>query len=168
MTRKTRLWLAGGVLGALLATGTGIAIGQGTGAPDAGTAPPVRDTVKIVFQTVPPQDKVKVRIGKKVLGLIRGPRKPLIVERPRDSGPLDVTVQAEGFLPVHTRAYTFNDNKVFVKLTPVEEKHTLFGYREELPPEPDAGATAGGPMPAPPDGGVPPAPLPVAPVPPAP
>jgi hypothetical protein len=55
-------------------------------------------------------------------------------------------VRAEGCVPVQTRAYTFNDNKVSVKVTPLDQKNTILGYREELPPEdggapnPDAGA----------------------------
>jgi hypothetical protein len=59
---------------------------------------------------------------------------------------------------VHTRAYTFTDAKVFVKLTPIEDKKTMFGYREDLP---DAGPEAGvpgmvGPPALPsPDGGAP-------------
>ena len=37
-------------------------------------------------------------------------------------------------MTVQTRAYTFADNKVAVKLTALDEKNTLLGYREELPP----------------------------------
>ena len=65
--------------------------------------------------------------GKKKLGLI-GPHAPLIVQRPRDSGPLDVVVRADGCVPVQTRAYTFEDSKVAVKLTPNDQKNTLLGY----------------------------------------
>jgi hypothetical protein len=56
---------------------------------------------------------------------------------------------------VQTRAYTFADNKVSVKLTALDEKNTLLGYREELPP--DGGAPPGGGAPAGgvPDGGMP-------------
>ena len=42
-------------------------------------------------------------------------------------------MRAEGCVPVQTRAYTFADNKVAVKVTPLEQKNTLLGYREELP-----------------------------------
>ena len=86
--------------------------------------------------------------GKKRLGVI-GPRQPLIVQRPRDSGPLDVIVRAEGCLPVQTRAYTFADSKVAVKVTPLDQKNTLLGYREELPARRRRAAVAAGP-----DGGV--------------
>jgi hypothetical protein len=121
-------------------------------APDAGAAAgALSDKVKVVIQTVPPE-KATVFWGKKPLGLIRGKNKPLILERPRDSGPMDVVVRAQGYLPVHTRAYTFSDFKLYVKLTSVEEKKSLFGYKEALP---DAGAPeAGAAMAGSPDGGV--------------
>jgi len=112
-------------------------------APAAPTAPvPLSATVRIVFTTVPSSAKAMVYWGKKRLGLIE-PRKPLIVQRPRDSGPLDLMVRAEGFLPVQTRVYTFADGKIAVKLTPPDQKKTLLGYRE--PPPPDAGSGAGSP-----------------------
>jgi hypothetical protein len=62
----------------------------------------------------------------------------LVVVRSRDSGPLDVIVRAKGFLPVQTRAYTFSDQNVAVKLTPLDNKSELFGYRVPL----DAGVDA--------------------------
>jgi hypothetical protein len=64
---------------------------------------------------------------------------PLVLKRQRDSGPLDLVVKADGYLPVHTRAHTFGDDTVVVKLTPTSAKSTLFGYKQELPPE-DGGA----------------------------
>jgi hypothetical protein len=106
---------------------------------------PQSATVRIVFTLVPSTKKAMVFWGKKKLGPI-APHQPLIVQRPRDSGPLDVVVKSDGCVPVQTRAYTFADNKIAVKLTPLEEKNTLLGYREELPPDggaanPDGGAT---------------------------
>jgi hypothetical protein len=104
-----------------------------------GEIPPAKaDTVHITIQTVPPR-KAQVKWGRKSLGPIPAPR-ALVLERPRDSGPLDLTIHASGSLPVHTRAYTFTDSRVAVKLTPPTEKSTLFGYREEPAPNPDAGA----------------------------
>jgi hypothetical protein len=162
MSRRWR-WLAT-IAGAVALVALGLAAGGAApGAPapavDAGVALPLSPNVKVVFQTVPPE-KAMVFWGKKPLGIInRIPKRSLIIERPRDSGPMDVVVRAKGFLPVHTRAYTFTDTKVFVKLTPVEEKKTLFGYREEIPDAgvPDGGAPAfvGPPAPptAPPDAG---------------
>ncbi len=128
-------------------------------ASDAGTAPPVgvaapqepaapSPTVRIIFTIVPNTKKAMVFWGKKRLGIV-APHAPLIVTRPRDSGPLDVVVKSDGYVTVQTRAYTFADNKVAVKLTKLDEKNTLLGYREELPP--DGGAPPGGG----PDGGMP-------------
>ncbi|HEY6475032.1 MAG TPA: hypothetical protein VI456_00535 [Polyangia bacterium] len=113
-----------------------------------GPAAPPSPTVRIVFTIVPNTKKAMVFWGKKRLGII-APHAPLIVTRPRDSGPLDVVVKSDGYITVQTRAYTFGDSKVSVKLTKLDEKNTLLGYREELPP--DGGAPPGGG----PDGGMP-------------
>lgn len=104
-------------------------------------------TVRIVITIIPSAKKAMVFWGKKRLGII-APHAPLVVQRLRDSGPLDLIVRSDGYLPVQTRAYTFGDSKFAVKLTPLDQKNTLLGYREELPP-PD-----GGP-PGEPDGGAP-------------
>jgi len=108
-----------------------------------GTSEPT--TTQITFVTSP-SVTATVTWGATRLGRIR-PGAPLVVERPRDSGPLDVIVRAPGFLPVHTRAHTFADSKLLVKLTRPEDKATLIGYRAPI----DAG------VPLDPDGGVPPA-----------
>jgi hypothetical protein len=100
---------------------------------DAGA--PLSPTVKLSFRTFPPR-RASVTWGSKRLGFTdRG--KPLIVERMRDSGPLDVIVRADGFLPVHARAYTFNDANVDIKITPIDKMDTLYGYQQPLG---DAGA----------------------------
>ena len=117
----------------------------GVAAPPPVNAPP-SPNVKIVFTIVPSTKKAMVFWGKKRLGII-APHAPLIVQRPRDSGPLDVVVKSDGYVTVQTRAYTFADSKVSVKLTALDQKNTLLGYREELPP--DGGA------PPNPDGGMP-------------
>jgi hypothetical protein len=136
--------LAGVALLAIL----GLAAAVGLGAEEASQSPVVGepsgqktdDKVHITLQTVPPR-KAVVKWGSKTLGVI-----PV---------PLDLVVRMAGFLPVHTRAYTFSDSRVAIKLTPVSEKNMLFGYRAEVPPEgaasPDAGAppAAAAPPPAP-------------------
>ena len=104
---------------------------------DGGVATPVeppKTTATIVFTTTPATN-ARVMWGRKLLGTI-GPRAPLVIVRPRDTGPLDVMILAPGYLPVQTRAHTFADNKVSVKLTTPEQKPTLWGYRQPL----DAGA----------------------------
>ncbi len=110
--------------------------------PSHATAPDAGPTVRIQLFTVPPK-KALVTWGKKPLGRIAQPRRPLIIERPRDSGPIDLVVRAEGYIPVHTRAYTFSDSKIAVKLTQIAEKSTLLGYR--APPPSDAGVADAGP-----------------------
>jgi hypothetical protein len=102
---------------------------------------PIAATARIEFTTNPSVDAT-VTWGRKKMGVIAR-RRPLVLTRPRDSGPLDVLVTAEGFLPVHTRAHTFGDSKVVVKLTAIDQQATLLGYRAPL----DAG------VPLLPDGG---------------
>jgi hypothetical protein len=100
---------------------------------DAGA--PLSPNVKLTFRTFPAR-RASVHWGAKRLGFTdRG--KPLVIERPRDSGPLDVTIRSQGFITVHARAYTFNDATVDVKITPIEKKDTLYGYQQPLA---DAGA----------------------------
>ena len=100
---------------------------------DAGA--PLSPNVKLTFRTFPPR-RASVSWGAKRLGFTdRG--KPLVIERPRDSGPLDVIVRAQDFLPVHARAYTFDDAFVDVRITPVDKKDTVYGYQQPLT---DAGA----------------------------
>jgi hypothetical protein len=50
-----------------------------------------------------------------------------------------VIIRSEGFIPVHTRAYTFDNSALEVKLTPLEKEDSLYGYKQPLPPPPDAG-----------------------------
>jgi len=149
MKAKTKRWFA--IAGGLLALGVFLcswdfiqaaepAAAPAAAAPGAPAPPaPPSDKVRVTFTVWPPSLKAMVFWGRRRLGMIE-PHKPLIVERPRDSGPLDVIVRAQGFLPVQTRAYTFADSKVSVKMTPPDQKKTLLGYREAVP-----------------DGGVPPA-----------
>jgi hypothetical protein len=144
----------GGLAGSSHAQGPQPALRPGQ--PPAAAAPVTPPTtVKISITTVPTQKRVFVSWGKKRLGVIE-PHHPLIVQRPRDSGPLDLVITCDGFVPVQTRAYTFGDSKLAVKLTPLDQKNTLLGYRAELPPEPPPGADAGVP-------GTPPPPTPLPP-----
>ncbi|MCA9556978.1 MAG: PEGA domain-containing protein, partial [Myxococcales bacterium] len=84
--------------------------------------------------------------GRKKLGTT-----PLSVTRKRDSGPLDLVVRRGGYLSVSTRAYTFHDDSLTVRLTPASQASTLYGYKEPLPP--DGGLEDAGDEDAP-DGGV--------------
>jgi apolipoprotein N-acyltransferase len=157
LRRVVSRWAGAAILAALLAFALApfalYAASDGGAAPPPGVAAlapaaPPSSTVRIVFTIVPNTKKAMVFWGKKRLGII-APHAPLIVTRPRDSGPLDVVVKSDGYVTVQTRAYTFADSKISVKLTKLEEKNTLLGYREELPP--DGGVPPGGG----PDGGMP-------------
>ncbi len=97
---------------------------------DAGAAKEEPTTATIVFATSPPVPAM-VFWGRKKLGKITGKR-PLVIVRPLDSGPLDVIVRANGYLPVQTRAHTFSDQRLVVKLTPPERKSELLGYKAPL------------------------------------
>ncbi len=79
--------------------------------------------------------------GKKKLG-----ETPVTLERPRDSGPVDLVVRADGYFPVHTRAYTFRNDVVYVKLTKLDDRMTLFGAKKDLN-EPPPGTAPDGTVP---------------------
>jgi hypothetical protein len=85
------------------------------------------NTATVIFATHPAATAT-VTWGRKLLGRIK-PGRPLVVKRPRDSGPLDVMVRAVGYMPVQTRAHTFSDTRVIVKLTRPENALELWGYR---------------------------------------
>jgi hypothetical protein len=142
MTRSARRALAG-----LLLTFVALGFALGLGLGDAAATPPASGPVQpadagvanapvesanvtIVFATSPPATAM-VTWGRKRLGKIT-PGKPLVVVRPRDSGPLDVMIRPTNYLPVQTRAHTFSDHRVIVKLTPPENKSELLGYRAPL------------------------------------
>lgn len=101
--------------------------------------PTTSPNVKIVFRTLPSNITVNIKWGGKKFGIIK-PKTSLTVERPRDSGPLDLVFSSQGYINVHTRAYTFTNSVVIVKMTPVDKKNTIYGYKEEIPPETDGGA----------------------------
>jgi len=77
-------------------------------------------TIKVI---VDPRRKAHVFWGRKDLG-----EAPLEVQRPRDSGPVDLVVTAPGYLPLHTRAFTDRDDKLFLRLFSVQEAPQMLGY----------------------------------------
>lgn len=98
--------------------------------------PPGKEAITLTIRSV---GKVKTVVtwGRRTLG-----ETPLVLKWPRNSGPIDVVLRAQGHLPVHTRLFTFNDDKVTVKLVDEEGKKTLFGYKREVP-APAAATPAG-------------------------
>ena len=89
-------------------------------------APPAK--VKVSVRTTP---KALVFWGKKSLGAT-----PVILERPRDSGPMDLVLRQKGYLTVHTRAYTFRSDALSIKLTPLADADKLLGAKKAPQPEP--------------------------------
>jgi hypothetical protein len=107
---------------------------------------PPAPKVKIIVRSVPP--KAIVFWGKKKLG-----ETPVTLERPRDSGPVDLVVRNDGFFPLHTRAYTFHTDTVYVKLTKIEDRMSLFGAKHDAVtqlPAPPPGSDPGALPPPPP------------------
>ena len=77
-------------------------------------------TVELVAD---PRRKARVFWGRKDLGFA-----PLTITRPRGSGPLDLLVTADGYLPLHTRAFTDRDDKLVLHLHAASEAPALLGY----------------------------------------
>ena len=86
---------------------------------------PRSETVTIRV-TVDPPRKAHVLWGRKDFG-----EAPLEIVRPRNSGPLDLVVNAPGYLPLHARAFTDRDDKLALRIYAAEEAPQLLGYRSE-------------------------------------
>jgi hypothetical protein len=97
---------------------------------------PVKEESKTVTITITvlPYRRATVLWGKRVMGVVP-PREALVLQRPRDSGPLDLTIKADGCMAVHTRAYTFNDSQLSVRVMTYEQRTTLLGYKQEVVPD---------------------------------
>ena len=67
---------------------------------------------------------------------------PLEIERPRNSGPLDLIVVAPGYLPLHARALTDRDDVLSLRLYSAAEAPQLLGYRADAVPAPQSGSPA--------------------------
>jgi hypothetical protein len=70
--------------------------------------------------------------GGKKLGVAG--KQPLELRRPRSSGPLDLVIRAEGYLPYHTRLFTDRDDRLTVRLWRPDEATGLLGWKPPLPP----------------------------------
>lgn len=81
--------------------------------PEAPERNPASGTVKFTLTVAPPVT-AGVFWGAKKIGLTGA--NPLIWERPRGSGPVDITILAKGFLPAHTRLFSDRDDKINVRL----------------------------------------------------
>ena len=91
-------------------------------------ANPFSETVTLRL-TVTPQVKALVMWGgKQVAKLAPGSMDAEIV-RPRGSGPVDLEIKAEGYMPYHTRLYSDRNDKIGARLFRPEEAPGLFGYK---------------------------------------
>jgi hypothetical protein len=82
-------------------------------------------TIKILAE---PRRQARVFWGRKDLGVA-----PLEVQRPRNSGPLELLVLAPNCLPLHTRVFTDRDDKLWLRLYTKDEAPQVLGYRFEPP-----------------------------------
>ena len=94
--------------------------------------PPLPSKVKINIRSRP---RAMVSWGKKSLGMT-----PVTVERPRDSGPMDLVLRAQGYLHLHARAYTFRSDSLSVEMTKTEDQGKLLGAKKAPPPPPPPGS----------------------------
>lgn len=96
---------------------------------------PRSDTVRIKV-IVDARRQAHVVWGRKDFGLA-----PLEIERPRDSGPLDLVVVAPGYLPLHARALTDRDDVLTLRLYAAAEAPQLLGYRPEAAAASESGSS---------------------------
>ncbi|MGA7743056.1 MAG: hypothetical protein ABSF35_09915 [Polyangia bacterium] len=91
-------------------------------------ANPLSEMVTLTLSISPPV-KAVVMWGSKQLARIAPDNPTVELQRPRSSGPLDLDIRAEGFLPHHTRLYSDRNDKVNVRLVRPAEATGLLGYR---------------------------------------
>jgi hypothetical protein len=89
---------------------------------------PYSETVTLKV-SVTPQVKTQVMWGAKTMAKLAPGSMEAEIVRPRGSGPVDLEIKAEGFLPYHTRLYTDRNERVGVRLYRAEEAPGLFGYK---------------------------------------
>lgn len=96
-------------------------------------ANPYSESVTLKVSVTPPAKAVVMWGAKQLAKLTPGSMDAEIV-RPRGSGPLDLEIKADGYLPYHTRLYTDRDEKTNVRLYRSEDAPGLFGYRRTINP----------------------------------
>lgn len=94
-------------------------------------ANPLSETVTLTLAISPPV-KAVVMWGAKQLARV-APDRPIVeLQRPRDTGPLDLEIRAEGFLPHHTRLHSDRNDKVNVRLVRPADAQGMLGYRSSV------------------------------------
>ena len=92
---------------------------------------PYSETVNLRL-TVTPQVKALVTWGAKQVAHLAPGSMDSEISRPRGSGPVDLEIKAEGFIPYHTRLYADRNDKISVRLYRPEEAPGLFGYKRPV------------------------------------
>ena len=91
-------------------------------------ANPTSENVTLTLHITPPV-KAVVMWGAKQMAKVTPDKPNVELQRPRASGPLDLEIRAEGFLPHHTRLHSDRNDKVNVHLVRAADAPSLFGYR---------------------------------------
>jgi hypothetical protein len=94
-------------------------------------ANPLSETVTLTLSISPPV-KAVVMWGSKQVARISPDHLTVELQRPRNTGPLDLEIRADGFLPHHTRLYSDRNDKVSVHLVRQGEASSLLGYRSSV------------------------------------
>jgi hypothetical protein len=94
-------------------------------------ANPYSETVTLKL-TVTPQVKALVTWGAKQVARLAPGSMDAEITRPRGSGPVDLEIKAEGFMPHHTRLYADRNDRINVRLYRLEEASGLLGYKRSL------------------------------------
>ena len=91
---------------------------------------PYSETVTLKL-SVTPQVKAMVTWGAKQIARLAPGSMDTEISRPRGSGPVDLEIKADGFMPYHTRLYAGRNDRVSVRLYRVEEAPGLLGYKRK-------------------------------------
>jgi hypothetical protein len=89
---------------------------------------PYSETVILKLSISPPV-KALITWGAKTVARVAPGNMDAEIQRPRGSGPLDLEIKADGYLPYHTRLYADRNDKLSVRLCRNEDAPGLFGYK---------------------------------------
>ncbi|HEX7507849.1 MAG TPA: hypothetical protein VF550_13820 [Polyangia bacterium] len=101
-------------------------------------ANPYSETVNLKL-SVTPQVKALVTWGAKQVAHLAPGSMDAEISRPRGSGPVDLEIKAEGFMPYHTRLYADRSDKIGVRLYRLEDASGMLGYKRSAEKKAPAG-----------------------------
>jgi hypothetical protein len=94
-------------------------------------ANPTSETVTLTLAISPPV-KASVMWGAKQLARVTPDNPTVELQRPRSSGPVDLEIRAEGFLPHHARLYSDRNDRVSIRLVRPRDASALLGFRSSI------------------------------------